>query len=747
MSESTDDAQLATAEEVVPPAADAPTKSRQPSEADDVEVMAQAPEPPPAARHDSAIPTSRKLAPPPKPKRDSNNPGSMPPPASEQAVSAGGLKLPSAPGISFQDASTSSREAVAAALSGTESLRAIGETLAQGAGASSTAETPASVRPPVPRPRSQPSISINPPAPGSVVERPPSFTNEPALTSEPLRARDKLPTVPDFHGSSPRASGVKPGSVAPQRIIAIGGSRAEKAPSAASPPAPQAPQAPQPAARLSPAPPPLTLDLDRTLEAAPVIEHVQTAQPPPVMLAPAPAPAKPVSPEVPPPPLELLPSPPDVPPLPPLPSVSTKPAAAEPSLPIVVAPPVLAAAPLVVAPFLAELDESSEISVDVHVEDPPSDIPITTDFEEDTPTVMQTILPADTPLPPPLAAALSPREPAPAPPPGTAVAAVTARAEPLAAEDVTPDSAEELSREDSPSLPPEEPTPAPPPAPSARAEAKPPPPPKRAPAPPVSEPTAAEGEKKKSKQKRAWWEELFSEDFVRANWKVSDEQIKREVTFVEESLGVAPGGVVLDLGCGSGQHAVELASRGYGVVGYDLSLYQLALAADNAQERSQKLNFLQGDMREMAFEEMFDGIFCWNTSFGYFEEDKNYSVAERAFRALRPGGMFLVDVMNRDFVAAHTPSSVWFEGDSCVCMDDAVIDYFTSRLRVKRSVILDDGRTRECTYSVRLYSFHELGKLLHEVGFRVTEVSGHPATPGVFLGQASPRILMLAQRP
>jgi SAM-dependent methyltransferase len=306
---------------------------------------------------------------------------------------------------------------------------------------------------------------------------------------------------------------------------------------------------------------------------------------------------------------------------------------------------------------------------------------------------------------------------------------------------------EELSREDSPSIPPEAPViAAPPPLPTR--EGKPPPPPRRAPAPTREELTSPDVEKKKaSKQKRPWWEELFSEDFVRASWKVSDEQIKREVTFVEESLGVAPGGVVLDLGCGPGQHAVELASRGYGVVGYDLSLYQLALAADIAQERSQKINFLQGDMREMAFEEMFDGIFCWNTSFGYFEEDKNFAVAERAFRALRPGGMFLVDVMNRDFVAAHTPSSVWFEGDSCVCMDDAVIDYYTSRLRVKRSIILDDGRTRECTYSVRLYSFHELGKLLHEVGFRVTEVSGHPSTPGVFLGQASPRILMLAQRP
>jgi SAM-dependent methyltransferase len=279
------------------------------------------------------------------------------------------------------------------------------------------------------------------------------------------------------------------------------------------------------------------------------------------------------------------------------------------------------------------------------------------------------------------------------------------------------------------------------------ADAKPPPPPKRAPkthsesSPARALPTA------KRRQKRAWWEDVFGEDFVRASSRLSESQIRREVDFIEESLGVAAGGVVLDLGCGAGHHAVELASRGYGVVGYDLSLYQLALAAEVAQERSQKLNFLQGDMREMAFEEMFDGIFCWNTSFGYFEEDKNLMVAERVFRALRPGGMFLIDVVNRDFVAVQSPGQVWYEGDSCVCMDDMSLDFITSRMRVKRSVILDDGRTRECVYSVRVYCMHELGKLLHDVGFRVTEASGHPATPGVFFGEHSPRIIMLAQKP
>ncbi len=273
----------------------------------------------------------------------------------------------------------------------------------------------------------------------------------------------------------------------------------------------------------------------------------------------------------------------------------------------------------------------------------------------------------------------------------------------------------------------------------------PPPPPRREPPKPPSVAEAKEAQR--TKQRKAWWEELFGEDFARANSKLKSPQIVQEADFIEESLGVAKGGVLLDLACGGGQHAVELAQRGYGVVGYDLSLYQLAVAADVAQEYGQKLNLLQGDMREMAFEEMFDGIYCWNTSFGYFEEEKNAAVAQRIFRALRPGGMFLLDVANRDFVVANQPAQTWFEGDACVCMDDMAVDFITSRLKVKRSLILDDGRTMECSYSIRLYSLHELGKILHDAGFRVTEASGHPSTPGVFFGASSPRILILAQRP
>lgn len=282
---------------------------------------------------------------------------------------------------------------------------------------------------------------------------------------------------------------------------------------------------------------------------------------------------------------------------------------------------------------------------------------------------------------------------------------------------------------------------APAPVPSTEAptsDGKKPPPPKRTVKPAL--PSAAV-------RRRPWWETLFGDDFARAHRSPTPRQLALEVNFMVTTLALTQNQVVLDLGCGQGEHAVELTRRGVAVVGYDLSVFQLAMAGDRAQQGGQKINFLQGDMREMAFDSMFDAVVCWDTTFGYFEEEKNLDVARRMLNGLKPGGSLLLHVMNRDFAATESPCNIWFEGDGCVCMDDVDFDWITSRLRVKRSLILDDGRSKELHYSVRLYNLSELGKLLHDVGFRVSFVSGDVSTPGAFFGPASPYIIIRAQRP
>ena len=185
---------------------------------------------------------------------------------------------------------------------------------------------------------------------------------------------------------------------------------------------------------------------------------------------------------------------------------------------------------------------------------------------------------------------------------------------------------------------------------------------------------------------------------------MSADQTLREVEFIEASLAVKPGGQVLDIGCGYGRHAIELVQRGLDVTGLDLSLPLLLRAADEAQKRAMSVNFVHADMREMAFEKQFDGAYCMLTSFGYFDEETNLRVAEGIARALKPGGRFLLDLVNRDYVVSDLPSRVWWEGNGCVVLEEVDFNFHTSRILTHRSIVFEDGRQVEQEISVRAYS-------------------------------------------
>lgn len=287
----------------------------------------------------------------------------------------------------------------------------------------------------------------------------------------------------------------------------------------------------------------------------------------------------------------------------------------------------------------------------------------------------------------------------------------------------------------------------PPPRASMPDGSRPPPPPRATSAEatkPAERPTTVNPDAKP--RRRHWWEEIFNDDYLRTQRRYTPEQAKKEGDFIEASLGVEKGATVLDVGCGIGRQAVELASRGYEVLGMDLSLPMLSRASDNAQLRGVKLNFLQSDMLEMEFNELFDAAYCVGSTFGFFDDEKNADVIHRLHRALKPGGTLLLEVVNRDYAAPQHPAMTWYEADGCVCMEETQFNWFTSRLEGKRTLLLEDGRQREQKFSMRLYSLHELGKVLHGAGFRVIEVSGHQKTAGAFFGANSAMLIILAQK-
>lgn len=246
-----------------------------------------------------------------------------------------------------------------------------------------------------------------------------------------------------------------------------------------------------------------------------------------------------------------------------------------------------------------------------------------------------------------------------------------------------------------------------------------------------------------------WYKEVFTEDYFRTLPKNFHKQTIREVEFIVQRLGAEPGARILDLCCGFGRHTMEFAKRGFNMVGLDLAMPLLQKGLNEAQRRNLSIKFVHGDMRELNFDKVFDGIFNVQTSFGYFNDLTNYRVLQRIFRALKPGGRFLVETINRDFVVDDLPMRIWWEGTECLILEEVDYDFMLSTLQVKRSFVFEDSNRDpwEQHINIRLYTPGELSALMRRAGFEVLELNGDYAIPGAFFGAASRRSILIAERP
>ncbi|WP_024343040.1 class I SAM-dependent DNA methyltransferase [Bradyrhizobium japonicum] len=125
-----------------------------------------------------------------------------------------------------------------------------------------------------------------------------------------------------------------------------------------------------------------------------------------------------------------------------------------------------------------------------------------------------------------------------------------------------------------------------------------------------------------------------------------DKDYAGEVDFVEARLrdhGIATG-KLLDLGCGTGVHAIEFARRGWDVAGVDLSADMIASAKARAAEAGLDMPFQQGDACEAGAESDYDAVVSLFHVASYQNDRERLEALFRtAQAALKPGGVFLFD--------------------------------------------------------------------------------------------------------
>jgi 2-polyprenyl-3-methyl-5-hydroxy-6-metoxy-1,4-benzoquinol methylase len=228
--------------------------------------------------------------------------------------------------------------------------------------------------------------------------------------------------------------------------------------------------------------------------------------------------------------------------------------------------------------------------------------------------------------------------------------------------------------------------------------------------------------------KKQWYEELFENYGLKYDNESFTQGTITECDFIEQEMCFNKSLNILDLGCGTGRHSIELAKRGYSITGIDLSISQLDRAREKAKAQNVCISFFRADARELNFSNEFDiVIMLCEGAFPLMETDEmNYQILKNASNALKSNGKIIFTTLNGLFPLYHSIqefcASTTDEGNATY--HNNTFDLMTFRDYNITKTVDDNGVEKELECNERYYVPSEITWLLKSLNFKTIDIFG-----------------------
>lgn len=183
---------------------------------------------------------------------------------------------------------------------------------------------------------------------------------------------------------------------------------------------------------------------------------------------------------------------------------------------------------------------------------------------------------------------------------------------------------------------------------------------------------------------------------------------------------------ILDVGCGTGSHAMELARRDYHVTGIDISSVMIKEAKKKAKEANLDCKFLVMDMRELDIDFEFDSAICMFGSFDYLTTKRDLGkFLRRLGKILSEDSIFVFEFWN--FNAAQPEFKTWLkvkdENMNLIRLAESKLNKRTriNTLNMEFFIFGEDEKVDSFSevHKLRCYTASEIKSLLSDYGFKI----------------------------